>query len=85
MSKCTGVVGYNIEFLYSVVGYENRLQNYIIGAQVTEIKDEWVYGFSQGDGTAKESFNHLLQVSFHQVIPEALLSGVESQISWIIP
>ena len=82
---CTGVVGYNIEFLYSLLGYENQLQKYIVGARVTEIKDEWVYAYRQGDGGAKQSFNHLLQISFHQVLPKSILSGSESQITWIIP
>jgi hypothetical protein len=79
------VIGYDVEFLYSLVGFENQLQKYIVGAKVQEIKDDWVYYYQDGNANTKQSFNHLLQISFHQVLPEALLTGDEGDISWGLP
>ena len=33
-NTCSGVIGYDIEFLYSVVGFDNQLQKYIVGAKI---------------------------------------------------
>ena len=84
-NACSGVVGYDVEFLYSLVGFEHQLQKYIVGAKIREIKEDWVYYYQDGTADTKQSFNHLLQISFHQVLPEALLTGDEGDISWGLP
>lgn len=47
------MIGYDVEFLYSLVGFENQLQKYIVGAKVQEIKDDWVYYYQDGNANAK--------------------------------
>ena len=72
-STCSGVIGYDVKFLYSVLGFENQLQKYIVGAKIEEIKDDWVYFNEAGTPTSPQAFNHIVQVSFHQVLPLSLI------------
>lgn len=82
---CRGIVGYDVKFLYSVVGFEKHLQKYVVGAMIEEIHDDWVYYGAGGTGAAKQSFNHVLQVSFHEVLPQTLLGRQEENVAWFIP
>lgn len=61
---CSGVIGYDVKFLYSVLGFEKQLQKYIVGARIQEIKADWVYFNEDGDPSTAQAFNHIVEVSF---------------------
>lgn len=65
---CTMIGGYNIQVMTSVVGFENNLQKYVVGAKISPIKETWTY---RQDGATKQSFSHLSFISFHNYFTEA--------------
>jgi hypothetical protein len=40
---CTGPIGLNVKVMTSVMGFESQLQKYVVGAQIKEIVDSWVF------------------------------------------
>ena len=67
-NTCNGVTGYSIKVLTSQLGFESRLQNYVIGVQIEPIKQQWTYLNKLGDTNQKESFLHTVHISFHDII-----------------
>jgi len=70
---CTGIIGYNLVFLTSSLGFTHNLQKYIVGAEVQPIKTSWTH-FS-ADAATKQPFMHSVYLSFHEMLPQELLES----------
>lgn len=78
------MIGYDIKFLYSSLGFRNQLQKYIVGAKIEEIKEDWTYYNKDGDPATTQAFSHIVQVSYHEASNESL-QGNEVSVSWLFP
>ena len=67
-STCTAVLGLHIKILTSKAGFENNLQNYVVGALIEPITDKLVFVDKNGDGSA-ENFSLTTMISYEEILP----------------
>ena len=56
-----------VEILTSKVGFEDELQDYIVGAKVTAVEHDWIYDPTQ----SPQTFSYYASVSFREVLPDS--------------
>ena len=66
-NSCEMVTGYNIRINTSVLGFENKLQNYIVDATIEAVTERWTH--YAGGSTAQE-FSHFVFMSYIEYIPD---------------
>ena len=81
-STCTGVVGFNIRFITSKLGFFESLQKYIVAAEVADIKEDWQFTADAGE---TQQFMHIVSMQFHEVVHEAYLNATKVQSSFFLP
>jgi hypothetical protein len=69
---CTGGIGYDVKILTSKLGFEDKLQTYVVGAEVKEIIEDWTYARTDA---AAQDFLHVLSISFHEVVSDQLYAA----------
>lgn len=84
-NTCNGVTGYSIKVLTSSLGFESKLQNYVIGAQIEPVRQEWTFLNKQGDLNKKQSFLHTIHISFHEVLSKDLLTILKGESQFFLP
>lgn len=82
-NTCTIEVGYNVKILTSVLGFENNLQKYVVGAVIEPITEKWT--FFNSDPNQAQSFSQVVFASFHEMLPQDLLNDRATESQFFLP
>lgn len=55
--SCTAILGLQVEIMTSKLGFEDSLQNYIVGARISGVEEDWVF-----DEESSTKFSHTVSV-----------------------
>lgn len=61
------VTGYTVLINTSVLGFENKLQNYIVDATMEAVTERWTH---YAGGAASQEFTHFVYMSYVEYIPD---------------
>ena len=70
-NSCTLVTALEVEIMTSQMGYIDNLQKYIVGAQVTPIKTEWVFE-AESVNPQPQDFSLYVSVAYTEILPKEL-------------
>ena len=81
-NSCTLYASVQAEIVTSVTGFEGKLQNYILGAEVSGVaKTTWFFPAAAIATKTPQNFTHFLSISFRQVLPSDYNLSVDSAIN----
>lgn len=77
--SCVFNAALDIEILTSRVGYQDHMQNYVVGARMTPITREWIFDdtlVAKADGSGTEykhqDFSLYVSIAFSEILPTEL-------------
>jgi hypothetical protein len=71
-NTCTIVTGYNVKINTSVLGFENKLQNYIVDATIEAVTQRWTH---YAGGSDTQEFSNFVYLSYEDYVPDQLTAS----------
>ena len=81
-NSCKMVTGHNIRINTSVVGFENKLQNYIVDATIEAVTERWTH---YSGGSTTQEFAHFVYMSYVEYIPDQWAKVNAPDAQFVIP
>ena len=57
----------------------------MVGVEIEPITDIWKYSGSGGDNSKAESFQNVVQVTYHEVVPKEILENEDLKRQFLLP
>jgi len=71
-NTCEIVSGYNVLINTSVLGFENKLQNYIVDATIEAVTQRWTH---YAGGSSAQEFSNFVYLSYVDYVPDQLTAS----------
>jgi hypothetical protein len=81
-NSCEIVTGYNVLINTSVLGFENKLQNYIVDATIEAVTQRWTH---YAGGSSSQEFTNFVYLSYVDYIPDQLTATNVVPAQFILP
>ena len=76
------VTGYTVLINTSVLGFQNKLQNYIVDATIEAVTERWTYF---AGGSDSQEFTHFVYLSYVEHIPDQWTEANAPGATFIVP